>query len=130
MLAGILTVLLATAAVSPALCLVLALVVGLSGILHPHGRGWVDILALHPSEDISSLAAELVARVPRVVRYLLRGLGSEAAITELTSYLLFDPVFCGRLIDLGRRDVMTNQDELRDFFTGPPRVPQPPTAPE
>ena len=91
---------------------------------------WVDVLALHPSEDISSLAAELVARVPRVVRYLLRGLGSEAAITELTSYLLFDPVFCGRLIDLGRRDVMTNQDELRDFFTGPPRVPQLPTAPE
>ena len=88
---------------------------------------WVDVLALHPSEDIASLAAELVERVPRVVRYLMRGLGSDAAITELTSYLLFDPVFCRRLIELGRRDVTTNADELRSFFTGPPRIPQRPS---
>lgn len=91
---------------------------------------WVDVLALHPSENISSLAAELVERLPRVVRYMMRGLGSEAAITELTSYLLFDPVFCGRLVDLGRRDVAANQDEIRSFFTGPPRVPKLPTPPE
>jgi NTE family protein len=68
-----------------------------------------------------------VERVPRVVRYLMRGLGSDAAITELTSYLLFDPVFCRRLIELGRRDVTTNADELRSFFTGPPRIPQHPS---
>jgi NTE family protein len=90
---------------------------------------WVDVLALHPSEDISSLAAELAERVPRIVRYLMRGLGSEEAITELTSYLLFDPVFCGRLVELGRRDVEANQDELRSFFTGPPKIPQLPTPP-
>lgn len=87
---------------------------------------WVDVLALHPSEDIAALAAELVERVPRVVRYMMRGLGSEAAITELTSYLLFDPVFCGRLVDLGRRDVEANEEELRSFFTGPPKIPQVP----
>lgn len=84
---------------------------------------WVDVLAMHPSEDIASLAAELVERVPRVVRYLMRGLGSDAAITELTSYLLFDPVFCRRLVELGRRDVTSNADAIRSFFTGPPRIP-------
>ncbi|MBW2293258.1 MAG: patatin-like phospholipase family protein, partial [Deltaproteobacteria bacterium] len=68
-------------------------------------------------------------RVPRVVRYLMRGLGSEAAITELTSYLLFDPVFCGRLVELGRRDVKANRDELRSFFIGPPQIPKVPFAP-
>ncbi len=83
---------------------------------------WVDVLALHPSEDITELAARLAERVPRVVRYLLRGLGSEAALTELTSYLLFDPVFCGHLVDLGRRDVIENQGELRKFFTTSPRA--------
>jgi hypothetical protein len=68
--------------------------------------------------------------VPRVIRYLMRGLGSEAAITELTSYLLFDPVFCGRLVDLGRRDVAANEEELRNFFTGAPRTPKFPIASE
>ncbi|MBW2387713.1 MAG: patatin-like phospholipase family protein [Deltaproteobacteria bacterium] len=90
---------------------------------------WVDVLALHPSEDVAALAGELADRVPRVVRYLMRGLGSEAAITELTSYLLFDPVFCGRLVELGRRDVKANRDELRSFFIGPPQIPKVPFAP-
>jgi hypothetical protein len=40
------------------------------------------------------LAAALVGRIPPVVRYLMRGLGPDAAITELASYLLFDPEFC------------------------------------
>ncbi len=89
---------------------------------------WVDVLTLHPSEDITELAAELADRVPRVVRYLMRGLGSQASITELTSYLLFDPVFCGRLVELGRRDVEANAEELQRFFTGPPKLPEIPQS--
>jgi NTE family protein len=80
---------------------------------------WVDVLAIHPSEDIGALAAELADRVPRVVRYLMRGLGSDEAIKELTSYLLFDPVFCGRLIELGREDVRANRDGIEAFFREP-----------
>jgi NTE family protein len=83
----------------------------------------VDVLALHPSEDVGALAHELADRVPRVVRYLMRGLGSEEAITELTSYLLFDPLFCGRLIELGREDVKANRDEIEYFFAEPAELP-------
>jgi len=87
---------------------------------------WVDVLAMQPSEDVAAIAAELADRVPRVVRYLMRGLGSEEAITELTSYLLFDPIFCGRLIELGREDVKTNLDEFERFFTEPQARPAAP----
>jgi NTE family protein len=84
-----------------------------------HPFRFVDVLAIHPSEDIAALAATLAERVPRVVRYLMRGLGSEEAITELTSYLLFDPVFCSRLVELGREDAKANRDEIERFFTDP-----------
>jgi NTE family protein len=85
----------------------------------------VDVLAIHPSEDIAALASELASRVPRIVRYLLRGLGSDEAITELSSYLLFDPVFCGRLIELGREDAKANRNEIERFFTEPASSPAP-----
>jgi NTE family protein len=89
---------------------------------HPlpgHPFRYVDVLALHPSEDIAGLAAELASRVPRIVRYLMRGLGSDEAIRELSSYLLFDPVFCGRLVELGREDAKANRHEIEHFFSEP-----------
>ena len=46
-----------------------------------------------PSVDFGDIAAELSDRVPPIVRYLMRGLGSDEAITELLSYLLFAPAF-------------------------------------
>ena len=50
------------------------------------------------------------------MRYLLRGLGSDAQVTELASYLLFDEAFCGRLLDLGREDVAADRDRIARFF--------------
>ena len=54
--------------------------------------------------------------MPGVVRYLMRGLGPDAAITELASYLLFDATFCGKLIDLGRQDVAAERERIARFF--------------
>jgi NTE family protein len=76
----------------------------------------VEALWLRPSHLVRELAAELAHRIPPVVRYLMRGLGPDAAITELASYLLFDPEFCGRLVDLGRADVAAERDRIREFF--------------
>jgi NTE family protein len=76
----------------------------------------VDVLWLRPSQHIGGIAAELSDRVPRIVHYLMRGLGTEESITELLSYLLFDPVFCGRLIELGSADVKAAKTEVRRFF--------------
>jgi NTE family protein len=76
----------------------------------------VEVLWLRPSERIRELAAEHAHRIPRLVRYLMRGLGPDPAITELTSYLLFDPGFCGQLLELGRSDVAAERDRIKGFF--------------
>jgi NTE family protein len=76
----------------------------------------IDVLWIRPSHLVRSLAEELAHRLPGVVRYLLRGLGSDAAVTELASYLLFDSTFCGKLIDLGRQDVAAERERIARFF--------------
>jgi NTE family protein len=83
---------------------------------------WIDILWLSPSRAIGEIAAEMTHRIPRIVRYLMRGLGTEESTRELASYLLFDGAFCGRLIDLGRADVTARADEIRAFFSGSRRA--------
>ena len=81
---------------------------------HPFRR--VDILWLRPSALVREMASELAHRIPGVVRYMMRGLGSDESVTELASYLLFDSEFCSRLIDLGRRDVAAERDRIAGFF--------------
>jgi NTE family protein len=81
---------------------------------------YVDVLWLSPSQDFGEIAAELADRMPGVVRYLLRGLGSDDAVTELASYLLFDTVYCGRLIAAGRSDVAAERARIAAFFAKPP----------
>ncbi|MGH0036046.1 MAG: patatin-like phospholipase family protein [Myxococcota bacterium] len=88
---------------------------------------WVDVLWLGPSQSIASIAAEMADHIPRIVRYLMRGLGSDEATTELTSYLLFDPAFCQRLMEMGRQDVLDSRDSIESFFAGE-RPPLPPPA--
>ena len=76
----------------------------------------IDVLWLRPSVLVRQLAAELADRIPAIVRYLLRGLGSDAQVTELASYLLFDAAFCGRLLELGRADVAADRETIARFF--------------
>lgn len=78
----------------------------------------IDVLWLRPSQTVRQLAAELTHKIPAVVRYLMRGLGSDASVTELASYLLFDGEFCSRLIDLGRQDVAAERERIAAFFAG------------
>jgi NTE family protein len=80
---------------------------------------WVDVLWLGPSRHFSDVAREYAHRIPPVVRYLMRGLGSDEETTELASYLLFDGAYCGRLIEIGREDVAARRDEIRAFFATP-----------
>jgi NTE family protein len=79
----------------------------------------VDVLWLAPSRSIGAIAARLTDHIPTVVRYLLRGLGSDEATTELASYLLFDASFCGQLVDLGRADVHASREDIVRFFARP-----------
>jgi NTE family protein len=86
---------------------------------HPDDFREIDVLWLRPSASIGAIAGELADHIPAVVRYLLRGLGSDEATRELASYLLFDPTFCTRLVELGRSDVHASRAEIERFFAKP-----------
>lgn len=81
---------------------------------------WIDVLWLAPSCGFAKLAAEFADHIPAVVRYLMRGLGPDDATSELTSYLLFDAVYCKRLMEIGRSDVQARRDEILAFFAQRP----------
>ncbi len=81
----------------------------------------IDVLWLRPSTSIGAIAGELAEHIPAIVRYLLRGLGSDDATRDLSSYLLFDPAFCGRLVELGRSDVHASRADIERFFAKPLR---------
>jgi NTE family protein len=76
----------------------------------------VDYFWFRPSRDIGELAGRLFDKLPRVIRYLISGLGSSKEASELTSYLLFDPEFCGELVQMGYDDAMANRDALSEFL--------------
>ena len=61
-------------------------------------------------------------RFPRMLRYLLKGIGAAGhAGEDLLSYLAFEPVYVQRVMDLGYADTLARRDEIADFFFGPPR---------
>ena len=78
----------------------------------------VDYLWLRPSKDIGNLAGDHFESLPRVIKYLVGGLGSSREASEMTSYLLFDPAFCGILVDTGYQDSMNSRDEILKFLMG------------
>lgn len=81
---------------------------------------WVNVVHVSPNYSFGEVAAEFADRIPRSIRYLLRGLGDDASTMELVSYLLFDGAYCRRLMDIGAQDVLEHEAELRAFFRGQP----------
>jgi NTE family protein len=78
-------------------------------------------LVIVPRQDLRSVAAQHVRELPRGVRLLLRGLGAGARSgMQLVSYLLFESGFTRALIDMGYRDAMEMEEELRAFVFDQP----------
>lgn len=76
----------------------------------------IEHLLISPSADIGDLAAQKAQRLPRFIRYLLKGLGSLHDASEIISYLMFEPSFCSDLIDIGRNDGLENKEEIIKFL--------------
>jgi NTE family protein len=79
----------------------------------------VDYIWVHPSEDIGQIAASMSSRLPRVIRYLLKGLGPIEDASEIVSYLLFEPDFCKKLIEIGYKDGMSQKEKISQFLISP-----------
>lgn len=77
----------------------------------------IDYVSISPSVDIGELASAKAHRLPRMIRYLIKGLGTLEEANEIISYLLFDPDFCTQLIDIGFHDGLKNRAEIIALFT-------------
>lgn len=79
----------------------------------------IEYLWISPSRDISEIASHEVHKLPPMIRYLLRGLGSLHDASEVASFLLFDPSYCGKLIELGFEDGMREKEQIEKLLTSP-----------
>lgn len=83
----------------------------------PEGLREIDILVLRPSKDLGELASEYKGKLPRSVRFMLRGLGAQRVRQpDLLSYLLFERPYVSRLIELGYEDALSQWAEIEAFF--------------
>ena len=77
----------------------------------------IPTLVLRPSRDLGMLAGDQYRRFPRFLRYLLSGIGAQADTgSDLLSYLAFEPVYVGRLLELGYEDTLARRREVEEFF--------------
>jgi len=77
----------------------------------------IPALVLRPSRDLGQLAADQYRRFPRFLRYFLSGIGAKADNgSDLLSYLAFEPVYVGRLLELGYEDTLARRGEIELFF--------------
>ncbi len=80
----------------------------------------VDMLVLHPSVDLAALASEYEPRLPRTLRFLIRGLGTkETRDNDLIALLMFQPDYLTALLRIGQQDAERRMDEIAAFLGEP-----------
>lgn len=83
------------------------------------GMKKIDVVLLRPSEDLGRLAASYEPRLPRAFRYLTRSLGTrENASPDFLSYLMFQPDYLEKLLEIGERDAEARLPEIRRVVEG------------
>jgi NTE family protein len=77
----------------------------------------VKVLYITPSQPLERIASRFLHELPGTVRFVLRPTGAlNRSGSNLASYLLFEESFCRALIDLGYKDTVTREAEVREFF--------------
>lgn len=84
---------------------------------HPSKLKFIPTMLIQPSVDLGAMAADEFNRFPRMLRYLLSGIGaSRERGADLLSYIAFDQAYTRRLVEIGFKDAMDRQVEIRKFF--------------
>jgi NTE family protein len=87
-------------------------------VQHPAKLRKIPLLAIKPSRDLGSLAADQFKNFPWVLRHLLRGTGAgKDKGWDMVSYLAFDRSYTSKLIEVGREDALKLREEILRFFT-------------
>ena len=79
---------------------------------------FIDSICISPSVPIDGIAQQYIHELPASLRIFLRSIGatSEGGGSSAASYLLFEPGFCKKLLDLGYRDALHEEDKILSFF--------------
>lgn len=79
----------------------------------------IGICMIRPTQDIGNIAAAAAPHMPKILRHLVRGLGTDDEASDLISYLLFEPAFTQKLTQLGYNDAMQHyKKDIQAFFLG------------
>lgn len=82
-----------------------------------HGMRPIEVVVLRPSQDLGRLAAEYEVELPKVFRFLTRGLGTtKTESPDVLSLLMFHPEYLQRMMALGEADAEAQVDELLTLF--------------
>ncbi|MDG2502607.1 MAG: patatin-like phospholipase family protein [Porticoccaceae bacterium] len=78
----------------------------------------IEVLSISPSQSIDQIAEEHIHELPRSLKLFLKLIGATAqgGGTSAASYLLFEPGFSRKLIELGHSDALAQKDAIRNFF--------------
>lgn len=79
----------------------------------------IDLGIWRPSRDLGRLANDFEAKLPRGLRFLVRGTGTrETRSNDLLSLILFQHDYVGALLELGEADALRQSAELEQFLAG------------
>ncbi len=76
----------------------------------------IPALCISPSENIGEMARREAHHLPRLIRMTISTIGSLDEASEILSYLLFDPNFCRKLIEMGYNDALNSKKQIEEFF--------------
>jgi NTE family protein len=86
-----------------------------------NGLRVIDMLVLRPSRDLGRLASEYEPRLPRVFRFLTRGLGTRKTESpDILSLVMFQEDYLRRLIELGEQDAHAQWERIEAFLDRTP----------